>query len=259
MKNSRKILQIFTLCFCLICVSAGCGTKDPASPAPIPGTQKPPETATQQAPPPTAPSASERRVLADRISRSIEKIDGVQDASVLIADAESARRPVKSEEPQGTISDKNYVSSSDPRQTGNISNETKTSGSGKTSATDGAINQTNTPAPGNQKAPYTAIIGITPDTSMQIDDDKKRSLAHTVRDMVLQEEKDIREAIVTMDETDLETIGNLAGNMMEDSGEDAKRAVNKLRDDLMKAESNLTRPVRDAAKDASQGIEDFMR
>ena len=79
LKTNRKFLQIFTLCFCLVFVSAGCGNNDSNTNT---GTQKPLDSTNQTGTTNTgtntgvSASDSERRVLADRICRAVEGIEG---------------------------------------------------------------------------------------------------------------------------------------------------------------------------------------
>lgn len=280
MKMKRNFLQIFTLCFCLVFVATGCGNNN--STENNTGTQKPLNSTTQTGTNNTqngtntgvSSADSERRVLADRICRSIEGIDGVQDATVLIADASSTNNQNSSGNTASNTNPNNSTAA--PSKT---SNETKTSGTGTTSGTSGAINNTNggsntgtnnnndnavsstssNSTSGNSNASYIAIVGVTTTEGTQTNSEKQNSLAQNIRQMILQQENNIEDVVVTMDENDIQKIGNLANNTMQNTSQDATSEINRLRDDLMNAGTNLTRSAKDVTNGVANGVKDLVR
>ena len=139
LKKNYQFLSIFMLLCGLMLTSAGCGsdTENNAGSSGNQAAQKPLSNQTDSTDNAEVSSmTTERRILADRICRSIEKLEGVEDASVLIADADGKSSYVNNNR-AGSADSENSLNNS------HASNATNTTGSGKTSVTNGNINNTN--------------------------------------------------------------------------------------------------------------------
>lgn len=269
-KEKWNFVGLVLLCCCMLYLAVGCGNTSSGSGS-AGSAQKPlndmtasdPANGNESASSGVNPTDSERRMLADRICRTVEEMEGVQDASVLIADASdhgtsaahsssAGKSPVSTESGnddtgRGSASSVPNTSASDrSSNTGNVSGTGYMSG--KTAASQAENGMT-------QNGAYVAIIGVTCTDTLKNEDAKQRSLAQNIRQEVMRSESSIGDVIVTADDKDIENIGRLAGNMLENAGQDASDEINRLRDTLRDAGTNLL----NAAKDVTNGVADGLK
>ena len=77
--------------------------------------------------------------------------------------------------------------------------------------------------------------------------------------MVHSREALVQDVILTMDEKDIEQIGGLANNLMERTGSDTMDAVNRLRDSLSGAGTNLLNAAREITNGIGSGIKELAK
>ena len=95
--------------------------------------------------------------------------------------------------------------------------------------------------------------------NLKTDSSQQSELARRIRDSVLRNEALVKDVILTMDKKDIENIGGLAGSLMEKTGSDTMDEVNRLRDDLSDAGTNLLNAAREITNGIGNGIKELAR
>ena len=269
MKAKRTLLQVFTLVCCLVLFSAGCGTGSSSGGSARKPLDNSTGTTSQTDPNSTTENSTgggmvstdnsnsvdeaERRILADRICRIAESEEGVEDATVLVADAAGA----SSEAVGSRDTTSNTGSTSGTNQSSSNAASSGSSGSGSTNRAAGPNFSTGSGR--NANAKYTAIIGVVFSDNLKTDGGRQSELAQKIRDSVLRNEALVQDVILTMDEKDIEQIGGLANNLMERTGSDTMDAVNRLRDSLSGAGTNLMNAAREITNGIGSGIKELAK
>ncbi len=274
LKTKRILLQVFTLCCCLALFSAGCGTSSSSGGS---SSQKPLDNTTGTTSQTDTNSTTEnstgggkvstdgnnskavddaeRRILADRISRIAEAEEGVEDATVLIADAAGTNPDTAGS--RDTTSNTGYTSGTNQSSSNAASSGSNSSGSGNQNRAAGPNSSTGSGT--NANAKYVAIIGVVSSDNLQTDNTRQNELAERIRSSVLRNEALVQDVILTMDEKDLENIGSLANNLMEKTSSDTMDEVNRLRDDLSDAGTNLLNAAREITNGIGNGIKELAK